>query len=146
MTDLREDILARLAAVCGAVTGVASTTRNRLDVSRLQRPAVVILDGAEQLLDAPATVRHSEVQRMELAPIVSIHIRGTDAGGLLSLYRSRLLAAILTDATLDEYVSPNGGVRYEGSTVAAPAAEGSEYRIDMAVVFTYPFRVADLVG
>jgi hypothetical protein len=151
MTDRREDILSRLVFVCGAVDGVTAAVRNRLDVSKLQRPAVAIFDGAEQLLDAPMSVRgipgHSEIQRMELSPLISIHIRGTDtadAGTLLSLYRSRVLAAVLNDSMLLATVMPNGGIRYEGVTVAPPAAEGNEHRIDLALVFTYTFRLADI--
>jgi hypothetical protein len=151
MTDRREDILTRLATVCGAVDGVASAVRNRLDVTKLQRPAVAIFDAAEQLLDQPMSSRgipgHSEIQRMELSPLISIHIRGTDsvdAGMLLSLYRSRLLAAVLNDPVLLAACSPNGSIRYEGATVAPPAAEGNEHRIDLALVFTYVFRLADI--
>jgi hypothetical protein len=104
MTDRREDILSRLVTVCGAVDGVTAAVRNRLDVSKLQRPAIAVFDAAEQLLDAPMSSRNlpsrSEIQRMELSPLISIHIRGTDsadAGVLLSLYRSKVLAAVLND-------------------------------------------------
>jgi hypothetical protein len=145
MTDTREVILSRLAAVCGAVTGVASVARNRLDVSKLQRPAVVILDGSEELLDLPDGAVRSEIQRMQLTPVIEVHVRG-DGGPLLSLYRSRLLLAILTDSTLYDAVGINGTMRYAGASVAPPEAEGSEYIIHITIIFTYIFRLSDLTA
>lgn len=147
MVDQRENILSRLVTVCLTVEGVAAAVRNRLDVSKLQRPAVAIFDGAEQLLDAPPGAVRSEIQRMQLSPLIAVHVRGTDTadgGGLLSLYRSRLLVAILTDSMLSDFVGKNGTMRYEGATVAAPTAEGNEYRIDLVITFTYAFRLSDI--
>jgi hypothetical protein len=147
MIDQRENILSRLVAVCAGVEGIVTAVRNRLDVAKLQRPAIVVLDGSEQLFDAPSTVLHSEIQRMELSPLIAVHIRGTDiadGGGLLSLYRSRLLSAILSDSALSSYVGTNGRIRYEGASVASPTAEGSEFRIDLMIVFRYPFRLDDI--
>ena len=146
MVDQRELILARLVVVCGAVNGIVTAARNRLDVAKLQRPAVVVLDGVETRLDG-AKPHSSEKQRMELTPAVAIHVLGNDpidGGGLLSLYRGRVLSAVLNDATLLSYVSINGGIRYDGAAVALPAAEGREYRLDLSIVFTYPFSLGDL--
>jgi hypothetical protein len=147
--DQRENILSRLVAVCAAVQGVANAVRNRLDVGTLERPTIVILDGTESFVDAPAgpLERHSQLQRMELLPALSIHVRGSDlvdGGNLLSLYRARILAAVLNDAALIGYVGTNGRIRYAGAAVAVPAAEGKEYRIDLSLVFTYVFSLADL--
>jgi hypothetical protein len=152
MLDRRESILSRLRVACGDIQGINSSVRNRLDVAKLNRPAVVILDGAEQLLDQRMSGRgdmgnRSEVQRMELSPLISIHVRGTheiDGGNLLSLFRTRVLAAILTDAPLIDFITTVGSIRYEGAIVAPPTAEGNEYRIDLSLVFTYPFKLADI--
>jgi hypothetical protein len=152
MADRRESILSRLRVICGDIQGVNSVERNRLDVVRLNRPAIVILDGAEQVLDPRISGRgdmgnRSEVQRMELAPLISIHVRGThdiDGGNLLSLFRTRVLAAILTDPPLADFIAGAGSIRYEGAIVAPPTAEGNEYRMDLSLVFTYPFKLADI--
>jgi hypothetical protein len=150
MIDQRENILSRLTVACGAVDGVASAARNRLDVATLARPAIVILDGHEQLVDTPLAARGqvtSGVQRMELAPQIAVHIRANnavDAGALLSLYRTRIVAAVLSDTTLAGYLGTNGRMRYEGATVAPPAPEGNEHRIDLMLVFTYVLRLEDL--
>ena len=151
MTDQREAILSRLVTVCGAVAGINAVDRNRLDVTDLLRPAVIVLDGHEQLLTAqPTTSRDatvSEKQRMELFPQIMIAVRGNgggEAGSLLTLYRNRVLAAVLNDTALRSSVTPNGGIRYAGCVVPPPDAEGHEYRIDLNLVFTYIFSLSDL--
>jgi hypothetical protein len=151
VADQREAILSRLVTVCGAVAGINAVDRNRLDVTGMLRPAVIILDGAETVGLPPisdgrgATISH--VQLMELRPAIIVAVRGDgggEAGSLLTLYRNRVLAAILTDATLIASVSRNGGIRYEGCVVPEPDAEAKEYRIDLQVVFVYRFTLADL--
>jgi len=149
MAEPREAILNRLVAVCAAVPGVQAAVRNRLDAAALRRPAIIVHDGAEQLLDAPQGERRSRLQRMELSPGVTVVVRGDDggeAGALMTLYRSRVLAAVLGDATLIGLVGSNGGIRYESATVAPPDAEAREYRITLELVFTYPFYLSDLAG
>jgi hypothetical protein len=154
MIDIRENILQRLIFVCAAIDGIREVRRNRLDVHKLDRPSIAILDGSEQLLDAPMDGRgnsRTDLQRMELSPLIMVHIRssGSDAGGeagvLLSKFRSDLLAAILYDAPLLGYVGSNGHIRYEGAMVAPPEAEGFEHRIDLMISFAYQFRPADLL-
>jgi hypothetical protein len=147
--DQREEILSQLVTVCSGVSGIANAVRNRLDVSRLDRPAVVIFDGTEQLQSLPQNIVRSDIQLMELTPALSIHIRGganADGGALLSLYRSRILAAVLQDGTLIDLVGNNGQIRYEGATVAPPAAEGNEHRMDLVIVFKYVFRLTDIAA
>lgn len=146
MADTREAILSRLVTVCGAVEGVQAAGRNRLDVAGLARPAVIVQDAIEQMRDMPMGARYSETARMELSPGVTVVVRGgpADIGGLLSLYRSRVVAAVLRDAELKALTGTNGGIRYEGCLVAPPDAEGKEYRLDITLVFTYLFVLADL--
>jgi len=147
VADQREIILSRLVALCGTVNGVAAVARNHLDVAGLLRPAVVIHDGIEQLFDAPDTMHHSELQRMELAPSITIIVRGgttADPGVLMSLYRSQIVAAILRDATILAAIGTNGRIRYEGCAVTLPDAEAKEHRIDLSLSFRYPFRLGDL--
>ena len=118
MTDQREAILSRLVTICGAVAGINAADRNRLDVSQMLRPAVIVLDGTERTVTPPLTNARgasvSDKQRMELLPQIIIALRGDsggEAGTLLTLYRNKVLAAILTDATLLASVTPNGGIR-----------------------------------
>lgn len=152
MADQREAILSRLVTVCGAVEGINAVDRNRLDVTEMLRPAVIVLDGSEHMVTAsPSSGRDatvSEKQRMELLPQVIIAVRGNgggEAGTLLTLYRNKVLAAILNDTALRASVTTNGGIRYEGCVVPPPDAEAREYRIDLNLVFTYIFSLGDLL-
>jgi len=149
--DKREAILSQLVTVCGGVEGINAVDRNRLDVSDMLRPAVIILDGTERLVLAQPTSTGSPTisqrQRMELQPQTIIALRGdsgSEAGSLLTLFRNRLLTAILNDATLRDNVTVNGGIRYEGCVVPPPDAEAREYRIDLNLVFTYIFNLDEL--
>lgn len=150
MADIREEILARLVAVCTAVAGITAVVRNRLD-QNLARPAVIVLDGSELVLDAPAQPQRSQaqqIQRMALSPTLVVLARGNrdgaDAGSILSRYRTSIVAAVLGDATLADLVGVSGRIRYEGATVAPPEAEGPEYRIELVFVFTYALRLSEL--
>ena len=53
---------------------------------------------------------------------------------------------MLTDAELKTAITGNGGIRYDGCSVTLPEAEGQEHRIELTVVFTYPFRLSDLTA
>lgn len=148
MADQREAILNRLVTVCGAVTGVQAAVRNKLDAQALVRPAIIVQDGSEEVLDAPQGMRGSRVQRMELKPAVVVIVRGdngAEAGSLLSLYRSRIVAAVLADAVLLDAVVDRD-IRYESATVAPPDAEAREFRCDINLVFTTVFRLSDFAG
>lgn len=149
MADQREIILARLAALCGEVDGVAAVTRNHLDVADLARPAVVIHDGTELVSAAPDDIRarNSSIQIMELSPLLMVIVRGggaADPGVIMSLYRSQIVAGILRDSSILAAIGPNGRVRYEGCAVAVPDAEAQEHRIELSLTFRYPFRLDDL--
>jgi hypothetical protein len=145
VADTREVILSRLAALCAATSGINAVVRNALDVPGNARPAVIIQDGIETMLDQPGTVRHSELQRMELSPGVSVYVRagGTaDAGVLLSRYRS----AVLSDGTLRDATGTNGRMRYDGCVVLPPDPEAKEHRIDITLTFQYAFRLEDIAA
>jgi hypothetical protein len=149
VADTREVILSRLAALCAATSGINAVVRNALDVPGNARPAVIIQDGIETMLDQPGTVRHSELQRMELSPAVSVYVRagGTaDAGVLLSRYRSAIVAAVLSDSTLRDAIGTNGRMRYDGCVVLPPDPEAKEHRIDITLTFQYAFRLEDIAA
>jgi hypothetical protein len=147
VADIREQILSRLVTVC-AVTGIVSVARNRTDVPLTQRPAVVIVGGAEEP-HIEARNRFSGSQVMALTPQITVLVRaddGTEAGALLSLFRSRLLVAIPADATLRSLVTANGGIRYVGCSEQDPLPESKEPRLDLNFVFHYPLILSDLAA
>jgi hypothetical protein len=147
MIDLREEILQQLVAVCAAVPGIVAAVRNKREIPRLDRPAVMILGGAEQLLSRPVKHRFSEISIFELSPQVTLLVRaddGPEAGVLMSLFRARLLVAILDDPVLRNLVTTNGDIRFEGCAELEPLPESKEPRLEMNFVFTYPLRLSDL--
>lgn len=156
MADIREQILARLVVVCQGVTGISAVARNKLDVPGLVRPAVLINGGAEQLLSRAPAARFSEVQLMELTPQVLLLARaddGNEAGTLLSLYRNRVVVAVLGDGpgsppggTLRDLVTRNGGIRYEGCAEPELTPESKEPRLELQFVFTYPLKLSDITA
>lgn len=147
MADIREQILARLAVVCAAVDGVAAVERNRLDVTGLRRPAILVHDGAEQFLDAPNSDSYGRVQRVELSPEIELLLRSDAAaeiGPQRSLYRTRIVKAVLSDATLRGLTGASGRIRFDGSSAPRPTPESQEPRLQLDFVFTYTLRLSDL--
>lgn len=150
MNDIREAILARLLVVCEGITGIVATGRNKLDVPRIQRPAILVLDGTEEpALERPVggIRRFAQVQVMDLTPEIRLFLRaddGEEAGTLMSMFRARMILAIPSDATLQGLVTANGAIRYGGCSVPEPEPESKEPRMDLTFVFTYPLRLADL--
>lgn len=140
--------MARLVTVCAGATGVVTVGRNLTDVPLMARPAVTINGGAEQMVSSPRpAARFSQVQIMELTPQVLLLVRsdtGPEAGSLMSLFRGRLVNAILADATLRGLVTTNGGIRYEGCNEIEPTPESKEPRLELQFVFTYPLKLSDL--
>lgn len=151
MPDTREDILAQLVTVCAGVTGIVSAERNRTDVPLNARPAVTISGGAEQLRSQSPATRFGEKQLMELTPQITLLVRsdsGAEGGSLMSLFRNRLVAAILSDATLRAIVGTSGGcgIRYEGCNETEPTPESKEPRLDLQISFTYMLRLSDIAA
>lgn len=146
MADPRETILARLSVIFANVEGVAATARNAADVPGLARPAVLLHDGAEQVLDKPQAERQSRLQRIELSPNIVILVATTAAevGALFNLYRARVLKAVLQDPEILALLAPSGEIRYEGCTLEPATAESKEGRLELNLVFAYVFRTSDL--
>ena len=144
--DKREAILARLLELCAGLPGIAAARRNVLDVTGLARPAIVVFDGSEERLDQPQSDNRSAVTRFELNPQCWIMVRAgaADAGPLMSMFRSRLLYAIVNDTTLRSLTGTVGGLRYEGCTVAEPTPESKEPRLDLNFTCVYTLAMSDL--
>lgn len=152
MIDVRNQILERLPEVCRAITGMAAVGINCLDVPGIRRPAVIINDGIEEVsLERPTSVRRfSQVQIMDLTPDIRLLLRtegGSDeARELVSLFRARVISAILGDSELQSILGANGAIRYGGCTSPDPSPEAKETRLDFTFVFTYPLKLSDLTA
>ena len=157
MVDMRETILAACLRVAKAVEGMNLAARNVQDVG-LKRPAMLIHDGGETLLDRPRAERLSAIQRVDLAPSIVILVGSTadDLGSLLNRFRGRFLADLLADSELKALLingarptgaynlQANNAINYEGCTFEPITAESKEGRMELNIVFTYTFRISDL--
>lgn len=148
MASRRENILERFLGLAQGVQGIAEAQRNVPDVTSLKRPAIVIQDGSEQLVVRPQGDRRTRVQIMEASPAIRILVSAPpkEQGTLLNLYLARYQKAIFEDATLLALVGgDNGELRYEGcSTEDLETTESREARMEVNIVFQYPFLVSDL--
>lgn len=149
MIDTRELILARLPIICVGITGIEAVGQNQLDVPGLARPAIIINDGSEDVqLDRPNSVsRFGQVQIMDLTPDIRLLLRadmGADARKITSMFRGRLIVAILGDAILRTIIGANGAMKYGGCSTPDPSPETKEPRHDFTFIFTYPLKLSDL--
>lgn len=147
MSDVREEIIVQLLAVCTTVEGIAAVERNKPDVTGLRRPAILLHDGSEDLLSVPPKERGTRLAKMALTPGLTLMVRtdgATPAGPLMSLYRTRLVKAVLSDPTLAQLTGTNGSVDYHGCTVNPPSPEAKEPRMDVLFTFNYVLRLTDL--
>lgn len=146
MAYRREPILARALELARAVPGIQAAERNTLDVAKLKRPAIVIKDGSELPIRMPRNERRSSVLLMQGSPTVTIYVGAgnSDVGPLSNLYLTRYLTAVLEDETLLALTGTNGEIRYEGASLEEPEPEGREARMEISLVFVYPFNAATL--
>lgn len=146
MAYVRESILARLLHLAEGVPNIAAAARNVTDVARLERPAISIKDGSEQLLVQPRNERRTAVTMMQASPAITIYVGASarDQGALSNSFLERYLKAVLTDDELLTLVTTNGEIRYEGASLEDPEPEGREARMEVSLVFVYPFQVSAL--
>jgi hypothetical protein len=142
----REPILARLLELAKAVQGIAAAERNVLDLTKLARPGIAIRDGGETPTVLPRNERRVTVQLMQMTPGVIVYVGAgaKEAGTLANLYLGRLLAAVNNDSDLLALTGTNGEIRYEGASLEDPEPEGREARMEIALVFVYPFDASAL--
>jgi hypothetical protein len=148
MTDKREQILQRIAAVAAGVSGVTAVFRNTESIGETRLPAIVILDGDEVADDRdmgrgrPGISPNIMVMRPELRVIVASATR--DPGTVLNELRAAFVKAILEDATLISICGSNGGMRYEGCGSGFAAGRTLQGEMAVNIAFTYVFRASDL--
>lgn len=124
MTDVREDIIARLAVVVGAVVGAGNVFRNVTSIDETHLPACAILEGDEEVDegDIPRTRPSARPYIVTATPAVLLRVQEKAPGTAFNELRAAIIAAVLTDATLVG-LSVNGrGIRYAGMNTTEYAA------------------------
>lgn len=145
--DKREAILQRLLVVAAGIDAGFEAKRNETRLSEKQK-YVVLLDGEENAVASdPTRLTASSPRRVEMTPEVQFRVgaEADDIGTVLNRLRIRLIAAVLTDATLLGLTVNSHSIRYEGSNMVAERGRSMEGGIGVAFTFTYalyPGRVA----
>jgi hypothetical protein len=145
MSDIREDILARLAAVIATVPNMRSVHRNNTDITDDQMPAALLLDGDEDVVAGNISNRPNNRPLMvEMTPEIQIVEQSATIGSDLTAFRAALMKLVLTDATLNTLTSSNGDVNYLGCETSLGWAEKQYGALQMKFMFKYPLKPDEL--
>jgi len=139
MTDIREDILARLVEVIATVPGINTTHRNETFITPDQLPAGNVLDGDEE-----AITEKTQPIVMEMTPEIRITQHAEGIGSALTAFRADLIKLVLNDATLNALTGSNGKIRYLGCSTAFEWFEKQYGTLQMRFSFKYPLKPDDL--
>jgi hypothetical protein len=144
--DLREPILARIAALLGGISGFEFAGRNLVEVDERRMPSCVLYDGDEAAWDVPqATGLRPGV--IELTPIIEINLQeppdtvGTSVNALLTSLKQTLLS----DAMIDNLCNgvTNGGIRYVACTTSLSPSRAEAVKMQVHFAVAYPFTPID---
>jgi len=147
MDDPREQIMARLAALAGALAGIANLFRNEIVTDETMLPAICLMEGDEEADDAdPAGRPQTAPRRVTMQPQLVIAAGGEAAalGPALNAWRAALIKAVLTDATLAALSHQGRGVRYDGMATDLGLGRTQEGQMALMFSITYMLRPLDL--
>ena len=148
MSDPREEVLERLKVIAAGVTGVQLVGRNLLEVPESKTPAVMILEGDEEV-----SPTHSEVRQRATTPIPMVMVpelciigneTAEDLGEILNAVRAELIGAVTTDATLAGILGSNGRVVYRGSVTDLGIGRAMLGRMALRFAITYVLKPNEL--
>ena len=146
--DRREEILARLVEIARELPAAPKVYRNRLKLTALLRPAIVILDGDEEgAAGAFALGRPSNTPSiMQVKPMVCL-MAGDNAetiGSDVSALRLPLVKAVLLDDVLQEITTNIGGVQYQGCSLDLGQGQTTEGTLILVFELHYPLLTAEM--
>jgi hypothetical protein len=150
MIDKRELILSRLYDILALTEGVVEVVRNRGELPADKRPAILLLDGDEESQERARD--RGRIGRspnlVTLRPEVYVALdpakpHNLVTGQRLNEFRGMILAAVLTDATLQDLVGTNGEVFYAGCITDLARGRSMEGEMGLVFAFTYVLNVVD---
>jgi hypothetical protein len=145
MTDIRENILARLVEVVASVPNMRSVHRNNTDITDDQMPAALVLDGDEDVVAGNDGSRPSgRPLLVEMSPEIQIVEQSSEIGSDLTTFRVDLMKLVLSDAVLNAQTGTNGKISYIGCETSVGWAEKQYGALQMKFTFKYPLKPADL--
>jgi hypothetical protein len=148
MSDVREDILARLFEVVATIPNMRSAYRNNVDIPEDQLPAVIVLDSDEESKEAQNRPSNSPTM-VEMTPEIIIAQQSDEVGSDLTTLRRELIKRVLTDNELNNLIaksSPrgNGAIRYLGCQTDLGWMRSLHGALRAQFLFKYTLRPDDL--
>ena len=152
MVDVREDILARLLEVVGAIPNIRSAHRNNIDISETRLPAVIVLDGDEES-DGASDVSMKQPQRpynVQMTPGIVVQVQDDNVvlGSIVTTFRRELIKRVLTDTGLNEIAKTgrlgNGAIRYLGCQTDVGWTRTGYAALTAQFMFKYALKPDDL--
>lgn len=146
MADRREQILARLFVIIGAVPGIKKALRNEIGLKPEEQPGVVLLDGDEELV-VPSVRRPNQFLPQQIMKmrfqlylqVKDMRPRNHDAGTVLNGFRILLMKALSQDVELRTLIGTNGALEYAGAItdLKAGAAQGGEMQLEFTCNYLF---------
>jgi hypothetical protein len=151
MSDVREDILARLLEVVASIPNLRAAYRNNVDIPEDQLPAAIVLDGDEES-DGASDVSMKQSHRpynVQMTPEIIIAQQADEVGSDLTTLRRELIKRVLTDTELNEQIVKtgrhgNGAIRYLGCQTDLGWMRSLHGALRAQFMFKYTLRPDDL--
>ena len=151
MTDIREDILARLLVVVATIPNIRSAQRNNVELPEDLLPAAIVFDGDEETQDASdLSMRPPNRPTMvHMTPEIVIGQQTDEVGSDLTTLRRELLKRVLTDIELNQNIVKtgrfgNGAIRYLGCQTDFGWMRSLYGALRAQFLFKYALRPDDL--
>lgn len=148
----REEILAHIATLLGAIPGINGVYRDRGDFTGAQLPIAVLLDGGEELIQEimPRKLGKMPPAMFTLKPEIAVIAKPRDTpsnetlagqpvpiGPELSDWRDKVLASIINDETLLTLLTANGQIVYRGCDTDMQWGGSLSGALQVYLEFTY---------
>jgi hypothetical protein len=150
MTDVREDILARLLEVVTTIPNLRFADRNNEDVDETRLPAAIVLDGDEETKDGTDLSQRpaNRPTIVQMTPAIMLFDQEPYVGIDLITMRRELIRRVLNDTELNQLAMTarlgNGAIRYLGCEVGHAWLRNLHGAMKAQFLFVYSLRPDDL--
>lgn len=113
MTDIREQVLVRLAEILATIPNIRDTARNPANLPDNQLPAAILFDGDEDPIDT-ATYPTGHPRLFNMRPTITLTQQASAPGSDLNTMRADLIRLVISDTPLQTIIGTQGSVAYDG--------------------------------
>lgn len=149
----REQILVQIGSILASIAGVKTFCRDRGELGDIELPAIIMLDGREDIVDN----RVAQMKSVRMPPAVfrlqpqifvilrqrddasNLTLDGADApiGPELSYWRDAVLSALINDPTLIGMLDTSGQIVYRGMTTDMVTGATLQGQMQLFIDFHY---------